>query len=153
MYCPSCGTALAQHLKYCNRCGAHLVTTTEAAAVDQFEKRIDRGMEGLGALTVLALLLILGGMAVMKWMLFGGLLIGAYMMLSAAAFIALFGLGVWQIRRLARRSNEAVGLPQFETQGHEIEPAVTQTALEAAPSVTEHTTRNLVGIQRDRVHD
>ena len=151
MYCPSCGTVLAQHLKYCNRCGA-LVATKEVEAVNSFEKRIDRQMEGLGALTVLALVSILGGMALMKWVQLGESLIIAYLLLSSVSFIALFGLGVWQIRRLARRSKEAVGLAQIEEpQVKEIGPAVTPTALEAAPSVTEHTTRGLVRMPGDRV--
>jgi hypothetical protein len=152
MYCPSCGTALAQHLKYCNRCGAHLVTTKAVEAVELFEKRIDRGMEGLVFLTVLALALILGGMALMKRIQLGEYLIIAYMVLSSAAFIALFGLGVWQLRRLARSSKEAIGTALLEQPDvSELGPAVAATALEIPASVTEHTTRGLVQVPGDRV--
>jgi hypothetical protein len=151
MYCPSCGTALDQHLKYCNRCGAQ-VTTKEVDVVNLFEKRIDRGMEGLVYLTVLALALILGGMALMKKVQFSESLIVAYMVLSSAAFVALFGVGVWQIRRLARSSKEAIGNAQLEQpDDSEIGPAAARTTLEPPLSVTDHTTRGLVRVPRDRV--
>jgi hypothetical protein len=145
MYCPACGTALDQHLKYCNRCGANLVTTREVEVVSLFEKRIDKGIEGLFWTIVFGLGVILGGMALMKKVQLNESLIIAYMVLSSAAFIALFGVGVWQVRRLARNSKEAIGIAQIEQPDvNEIGPAVARTTLEAAPSVTEHTTRGLV---------
>ena len=104
MYCQSCGTALAMQMKYCNRCGAHLVTTKEDDTVKLFEKRMDSEMEGLFWITVLGLALILGGMALMKEVQLSESLIVAYMILSSAAFRAYFGLGVWQVRRLNRSS-------------------------------------------------
>ena len=152
MYCPSCGTALDQQLKYCNRCGAHLVTSPEVERLNMVENRIDRGMEGMVYLTILALPLILGGMTLMKWVQLSESLIVAYMALSSAAFIALFGLGVWQIRRIARNSKDAIGIAQLEQPDvNELGPAAARIALEAAPSVTEHTTRGLEPVPRDRV--
>src|SRR5688500_11878851 len=100
MYCTSCGTALAENLKYCKRCGANLVTTKEIEAVNLLEKRIDHGMEVLFWTAMFGLAVILGGMALMKKIQFDRSLIIAYMVLSSSAFIALFGLGVAQVRRL-----------------------------------------------------
>ena len=152
MYCQSCGTALAMQMKYCNRCGAHLVTTKEDDTVKLFEKRMDSEMEGLFWITVLGLALILGGMALMKEVQLSESLIVAYMILSSAAFIAYFGLGVWQVRRLNRSSKEASGSVQLEEQDtNELNPAKGWPKLEAGSSVTEHTTRGLERVPRDRV--
>ena len=66
MYCPSCGQALAQQMKYCNRCGAQLATPKDSDLIALFEKRMDSEMEGLFWITVLGVGLILGGIALMK---------------------------------------------------------------------------------------
>ena len=50
-------------MKYCNRCGAQLVTTKDNDTVKLFEKRMDSEMEGLFWIIVLGLALIIGGMA------------------------------------------------------------------------------------------
>jgi hypothetical protein len=152
MYCTSCGTALAENLKYCKRCGANLVTTKEIEAVNLLEKRIDHGMEVLFWTAMFGLAVILGGMALMKKIQFDRSLIIAYMVLSSSAFIALFGLGVAQVRRLTGSSKEAIGLALLErTDVNEIDPAAVRTVLEAAPSITEHTTRGLERIRNDRL--
>jgi hypothetical protein len=102
-------------------------------------------MEGLFWSIVFGLGLLIGGMVVLKKALdFGETLLVAYMILCSTALIMYFGLGVWQIRRLARSSREASAtaqLGQVETQ--ELNPAQTLPTLEAAPSVTEHTTHTL----------
>ena len=153
MYCQSCGTPLATQMKYCNRCGAHLVTTTkEDETVKLFEKRMDSEMEGLFWITVLGLALILGGMALLKKVQLSESLIIAYMIMSSAAFIAYFGLGVWQVRRLNRSSKEASGSVQLEEQDtNELHPAKAWPTLETGSSVTEQTTRGLERVPRDRV--
>jgi len=152
MYCQSCGTPLAMQMKYCNRCGAHLVTTKGDDTVKLFEKRMDSEMEGLFWITVLGLALILGGMALLKKVQLSESLIIAYMILSSVAFIAYFGLGVWQVRRLNRSSKEANGSVQLEEQDtNELGPAKGWPKLEAGSSVTEQTTRGLERVPRDRV--
>jgi len=152
MYCQSCGTALAQHLKYCNRCGAHLVPTRKVEIVELFEKRIDKQMEGLFWTIIIGLAVILGGMALMKKAQLSEFLTFAYMVMSSAAFLALFGVGVWQVRRLARSSKEAIGTGQLEQPDFsELGPAEARTGLEVPASVTDHTTRGLVRATRDRV--
>ena len=152
MYCQSCGTALATQMKYCNRCGAHLVTTKEDDTIKLYEKRMDSEMEGLFWSTVLGLALIVGGMALLKKVQLSESLIIAYMILSSVAFIAYFGLGVWQVRRLNRSSKEAKGSVQLEGQDtKELDSATAWPTLEAGSSVTEQTTRGLERVPRDRV--
>lgn len=145
MFCPSCGIALPQQLKYCNRCGAQLNHTRETALVELFEKRMESEMEGIFWSIVFGLGLLIGGLVILKKALeLGENFLLAYMLLCSTAIIMYFGLGVWQIRRLARSSREAsetMQLGQVET--HELNPAQTLPTLEPVPSVTEHTTRTL----------
>jgi hypothetical protein len=150
MFCPSCGIALPQQLKYCNRCGAQLTTPKQTALVELYEKRMESEMEGLFWIIVFGLGLLLGGLVVLKKALdLDEKLLSAYMLLCSTALVMYFGLGVWQIRRLARSSKEASGteLPgQAET--NELNPAQTLPTLEPAPSVTEHTTHTLEPVRR-----
>lgn len=151
MYCPSCGVALSQQLTYCNRCGAQLTPQKDADLVKLFEERMDSEMEGLFWITVFGVGLILGGIALMSKVLhLGEGLIIAYMALSSAAFMAYFGLGVWQVRRLARSSREAkdiVTAGRLDTS--ELNLHQTPATLPPAPSVTENTTRTLEPVGRE----
>lgn len=149
MYCQSCGTALAMEMKYCNRCGAQLVTTKDNDTVKLFEKRMDSEMEGLFWITVLGLALILGGMALLKKMQLSESIILIYMILGFAAVIAYFGLGVWQVRRLKQSSQEATtNLPLEEGHTSELEPAKEWPTLEGGSSITDQTTRGLERVPR-----
>jgi hypothetical protein len=108
MFCPACGVALAQHLKYCNRCGFQLLTAKGAAEIDSSEKRLREEMIELFWLTVFGLGIILGGMALIKNVLhLSDWILVAYMILSSTAFTINFALSLRQIRRLARISEEA----------------------------------------------
>ena len=112
MFCSNCGVALAQQMKYCNRCGAQLVGMKDATETKLYEKRMDSEMEGLFWITVLGVALILGGMLLLTKAQLSQWMVVAYMVLSSAAFITYFGLGLWQVRRLARSVSEAKDFPQ-----------------------------------------
>ncbi|HET6647756.1 MAG TPA: hypothetical protein VFH01_10560 [Pyrinomonadaceae bacterium] len=148
MYCQSCGTALATQMKYCNRCGAQLVTTKDNDTVKLFEKRMDSEMEGLFWIIVIGLALILGGMALLKKMQFSESLILVYMILGFAAVIAYFGLGVWQLRRLKGSQETSASLPLEEGNTSELEPAKEWPTLESGSSITDQTTRGLERVPR-----
>ena len=145
MFCPSCGIALTQQLKYCNRCGAQLNATKETALVELFEKRMDSEMEGLFWITILGLGLLLGGLFVLKKVLgLGEGLLFAYMILCSTALMMYFGVGIWQIRRLAESSKQASRAPQLgQIETNELSSAKPPATLAPAPSVAEHTTRTL----------
>lgn len=148
MFCPTCGIALAQQMKYCNRCGSQS-TTRDAEVIQIIEKRMDSEMEGLFWITAFSLGFVLGGIAVMKKLnLSEGLLI-AYMILCAIGFLSYFGLGVWQIRRLSRSLRHTAytdTLPPADT--NELNPANARASLAPVLSVTEHTTRTLEPISK-----
>jgi hypothetical protein len=144
MYCPSCGSVLAQQMKYCNRCGSH-VNSSSAEIIQILEKRMDSEMEGLFWITVFGLGFVLGGIIVLKKFNLNEALIIAYLILCAIGFLSYFGLGVWQLRRLSRslKNGEPTNtltpadtseLPQLEG----------RAPVETLTSVTEHTTRTLI---------
>jgi len=156
MFCPSCGAALVSKMKFCNRCGSNLAVM-DLAAKDQveliktFEKRMDSEMEGLFWITVMGMAAIFGGAALLKKLQLTEFVIVGFMIFGAIAFLSYFALGVWQVRRLARRGEEVSGAAAFEqepSETRELNPAQTwETA-----SVTENTTRTLEPVSRGNDH-
>jgi hypothetical protein len=140
---------MSQQMKYCNRCGSQLTTTKEGALIETTEKRLYEEGVDLFWVTVIGLALILGGMVVMRKVLqLSDALIIAYMILSSTAFTINFALSLWQIRRLARISEEAranqIGRDLKEPDQLESRPAP-----EPLASITEHTTRTLEPVSRE----
>jgi len=151
MFCSSCGVALSQHLKYCNRCGAQLVTNQDAG-VKKAEKRLDEYLDGLFWLTVLGLALIFGGIALMQKLQVGSGFMIAYLVLSSTAFLVNFWLNLREVLRLARSSKEpkdTIRLDKLSTS--ELGPMNVDNFLQAGPSVTENTTRELEAIPKDKI--
>ncbi|MGH9970761.1 MAG: hypothetical protein ACREBG_23625 [Pyrinomonadaceae bacterium] len=151
MYCSFCGIALAQPMKFCNRCGGQLITAQKAALNEPTEKRLYEESVDLFWVTVIGLGMILGGIVLLRKVLnlSEGLII-AYMILSSTAFAINLGLSLWQISRLARISKEARSSIQLETfRPQELSPERVGTVLLGAPSVTENTTRTLDSISEE----
>lgn len=148
MFCPSCGVALAQQMKYCNRCGSN-VNTNNTEVIQILEKRMDSEMEGLFWITAFALGFVLGGIVVLKKMSVGEPLLIGYLTLCAVAYLSYFSLGVWQLRRLSRTLKGEVGtvFPPHET--NELPQLEARTPLESLTSVTEHTTRTLEPVSKN----
>jgi hypothetical protein len=143
MFCPTCGNALSQQLKYCNRCGANLATSDAMEAV---EKRLNAYLDGLFWLTILGLGFIIGGMILMKKFQFSETFIAVFMVLSSAAFVVNFAINLREVQRLKRAARE--GITQIEgrpTSELSLPPA--HETLSALSSVTENTTRSLEEIQ------
>ncbi len=142
MFCPTCGNALSQQLKYCNRCGANLATTDAVRAV---EKRLDEYLDGLFWITVLGLAFIIGGMLLLKKFQFSETLIVAYMVLSGAAFLVNFAINLREVQRIKRSKEGPVEIEGRTTSELNLPPV--HDSLSALPSVTENTTRSLQEIQ------
>ena len=150
MFCSSCGVASSQHLTYCNRCGAQLAAPREA--IVKAEKRLDEYLDGLFWITVFGLGFIIGGIALMQKLQVGWGLMTAYMVLSSAAFLVNFWLSLREVFRINRSSAETQSgdrLKQLNT--NELGPVSEQSFLNAAPSVTENTTRELESIRRENL--
>jgi hypothetical protein len=148
MFCPTCGNALSQQLKYCNRCGANLATA-DAATIKALEKRLDEYLDGLFWLTVLGLAFIIGGMLLMKRFQFSESLILAYMVLSSAAFLVNFAINLREVQRL-KRTREGTTQLEGRTPA-ELSLLPEYDDLRALPSVTENTTRSLEEPQNEKI--
>lgn len=142
MFCPTCGNALSQQLKYCNRCGANLATTDAARTV---EKRLDEYLDGLFWITVLGLAFIIGGMLLLKRFQFSETLIVGYMVLSGAAFLVNFAINLREVQRIKRSREGPMEIEGRTTSELSLPPV--RDSLSALPSVTENTTRSLQEIQ------
>lgn len=151
MFCSSCGVALSQHLKYCNRCGAQLATTQETV-VKKAEKRLDEYLDGLFWLTVLGLALIFGGIALMQKLQVGSIFMITYLVLSSTAFLVNFWLNLREVLRLTRSSKEPKDTIRLEQlSASELGPMNVDNFLHAAPSITENTTRELESTPKDKI--
>ena len=97
MYCPSCGFALSQEMKFCNRCGAQSIAVSETS-----KKRLDDYLDGLFWITVFGLGLILGGLALLKGLDLSQGIIIAFVIVSSLAFGINFALSLREVLRMLR---------------------------------------------------
>jgi hypothetical protein len=147
MFCSSCGVALPQKMKYCNRCGAQLISTKEGTLIESEKRLYDESVD-LFWVTVIGLGLILGGMVAMKALQLSNALIIAYMILGSTAFTINIALSLWQIRRQARIAEQARA-DQLSQGSNAPEKLESRPIPGALPSVTEHTTRTLEPVSRE----
>ena len=153
MYCSSCGVSVAQGLSYCNHCGAKLngekgdslIKTTELRA----ESLIISAMVGLFVLGLLAIAVLMGVMKAVLDLNAGQIL--GFATLSFLIMLLIEGVLIWRLSRRQRGAEEtgAVALSK-EQPMRELDPARARELPEAMPSVTEHTTRTLEPIYRER---
>jgi hypothetical protein len=148
MYCPSCGTESAG-LNYCNRCGANLIATATAPVVQYVPISVTKPILIISALVAL---ITLGG--------FAGIVSGTIEMVERGAgqvspALPVIGLpcilviDILLIRQLSKliavalsSSRAPVPQPIAPAQADSrYMPPPTTARLEAAPSVTENTTR------------
>ena len=136
MYCSTCGKAVTPGLSYCNHCGAKL----SEAKGDNLTKNLLFFMTavfvfGLGAIIFL--------MMAMK-MVFGAEylpLVIAFTLLSFLIMLGVEGVFVWMLLSRKKGAKEAA---------KDLGEAKARILPEPALSVTEHTTRTLEPVDRDR---
>lgn len=155
MYCSSCGAALAQGLRYCNRCGAKLTLPADAsekesphiklAEVAQFVS-VATGVIGFGGLFLIVILV--------RELLKRGVETNAIVLLTALSLLMVFGVSVLLIRQLSSvlgvylQSGRAAESEKAELSGRQT--AALEASSEPVPSVIEHTTRTLEPSYRER---
>ena len=143
MYCQSCGVAIAQSMKYCNRCGALQVTSTEATLSERQEKRLNDYLDGLFWITVFGVALTVGGMIALKKLQFSDAFIVAFLILSASAFLLNLVLNMRVVFSILKSSKAVKSLEETPTLNtNELEEMKTANVLQPVPSVTENTTRS-----------
>lgn len=152
MYCPSCGTELTQGLVYCNRCGANLKPVTNSASVPPAKL-----VGAAWAISVAIALVTLGGFG----MIFGlvmalitrgmGLSDGGMTMVvfTSLIILAIDWLLVRQLSRvLGVHLLSSGGTPPIKA-ADTVVPQI-GSPLEPVSSVTDHTTRTLEPVRRER---
>lgn len=149
MYCHACGIALIQPTKYCNRCGAELITSGAALKHQAaLEKRLDSYLDGVFWVSVFGLAFIVGGAILLKKVGFSDLVILTYAVLSSIIFLINLGLNLWSSVSLLRRAKERNASIQAAPETAELNPARPEIFLTPANSVTENTTRSFEPLPR-----
>ncbi|HET6670216.1 MAG TPA: hypothetical protein VFH15_08280 [Pyrinomonadaceae bacterium] len=152
MYCQSCGIAIGQAMRFCNRCGTSVVAHDPAEA-QRLEKRLDNYLDGLFWITAIGVALTGGGLLLLKKAEFSERFLLAFLILSATAFLVNFGLSLWVVRGIHRSSKPEKALTPSPTDTHELDPMRNQPALQPAASVTENTTRSFEPLYNKRNSD
>lgn len=153
MYCASCGTEVTGDLSYCNRCGANLKPLVTQAGVAP-TKLVGAAWAISIAVTLVTLLgfgMVFG--VVMTLIERGINLSPGGMALVFSALFFIFMIVALLIRQLSR----VLSLPQLPVETATVRPQVGETAVPElgavrtpAASVTDHTTRTLEPVYRDR---
>ena len=152
MFCSSCGVALPQRTKFCNRCGAKLTKKNESkssSAEDAFGEYLD----GLFWTAFWGLGVIIGGIVILKKALeLDTSLIIAYAVVSSLAFAVVYALTLWKTLHFARLSREERRREKLdERDTNKLAPGGEQPVFQSTPSVVETTTRNLETSSRERL--
>jgi hypothetical protein len=156
MYCSTCGKPVTAGLSYCNHCGARLGGGKSAGA-NQTELFPESLVWAIVSVFVVGLGGTIGLMAVMKDAAFQPGVIISLTLLSFALMLAVEGVLVWLL--LGRRKSEKVSAKQEAkaqleaTATRELGVVETRALPEPVASVTDHTTRTLEPVYRERKAD
>jgi hypothetical protein len=155
MYCASCGKDIVEGLRFCNRCGAQIGDDTDPNALA--ESSFNALVGALLTIPIVGIGLILGLLVVMKRELgFADDAVMVVVFLSFLLLTAAEGGFIWLMLSRTRRKKKKVmsdvaGQPQLnEASTKTLSEGQPLGFGEAAPSVTEHTTRTLDPVRRDR---
>jgi len=160
MYCSSCGSAVAASLSYCNRCGAEVNTklSTRKAAEPQGPAFPENLVWAIVAVSVGGLGVLIGLMAVMKQALhLENEVITAFLILSFLILLVAEISFIWLLVSTQRRAHKREREPYVtEVKGgatKELGAPEDLLLTEPVLSVTEHTTRTLEPVYRERKTD
>lgn len=149
MYCQSCGAAISQAMRFCNRCGSSVLVPTDAAELKKSEKRLDDYLDGLFWITAFGVGLTAGGMALLKKVGLSENLLIAFVILSSTAFLINFVINLWIVLGIVRKSKAAKAMIDAAANTSELESAKAAPLLQPA-SVTDNTTRSFEPIYTKR---
>ena len=151
MYCSACGVNVAQGLSYCNYCGAK-VGEKSVSASKSSEVRPEFLISSMMVLFVFGLIAITLLMGMMKQVL--GLPVERVLGFAALPFLLMLIIEGVCLRLLLRRNRgtEATGANALlkEQTTKQLDRAEERLLAEPAPSVTDHTTRTLEPVYRER---
>src|SRR5262245_2647404 len=117
MYCSSCGTAVAQGLNYCKRCGAKLSTAKAEDITNQAEMFPESLVWAIVVVFIVGLGATIGLMTVMKLVLdFDRGLIIAFSLLSFLLMLVVESVFIWMLLGRKRSAKEAVDTNRLNEQ-------------------------------------
>jgi|SRR6266487_5151057 len=152
MYCSTCGVNVAQGLSYCNYCGATLSGAKGETRIKSPEVKPEILVSSMVVVFVFGLVAITMMIGVMKTVL--ALNAGQILAFTLLSFLIMVFLESVFIRLLLRRKRgaEAEGNTVLSKRQatKELDAAQARALPEPVPSVTEHTTRELEPIHRER---
>jgi hypothetical protein len=157
MFCSSCGKSVNPGLSFCNHCGARVAGKNEDGVSRIPESSFNLLVIALIGVPIAGIGVIIGLLTVMKKELgFGGDLIGFIALMGfILLLIAELGL-IWLLRhhtKMSKRSNEPPPPALLQTSDVVIKglpESQMQPIHQPMQSVTEHTTRTLDAIPRER---
>ena len=152
MYCQSCGTAIGQAMRFCNRCG-NSVLASDPAERKRSEKRLDDYLDGLFWITAIGVALTAGGLWIMKKAELSEHFLVIFLVLSSTAFLINFAFSLWMAVGIARSSKSFKTLTPTNVDTHELEQTQAAAMLEPGASVTENTTRSFEPVYNKRNSD
>ena len=153
MYCPACGSSIAQGLSYCNHCGAKLNEVKGDDRTKSSELRAESliisAMVGLFVLGLLAIAVLMKVMKAVLDLDAGHIL--AFTLLSFLIMLLIEGVLFWRLTRRNRGAEETGATALSKEQAtKELDAAQARVLPEAVPSVSEHTTRSFDPIYSER---
>ena len=155
MYCSTCGKSVTAGLSYCNHCGAKLGGADSVVAANPTELFPESLIWAIVTVFIVGLGGTIGLMAVMKDAgNFGPGMILGLTFLSFGVMLAVEAVLIWLL--LSRRKGEIVSAKQETITQHEgaatreLGAAEARALPEPAASVTDHTTRTLEPVYRER---
>ena len=147
MYCPSCGTQLAQGLSYCKHCGANLRTLQIREEHKSPEKTIDSVVWVIVGTTITILGMCLGALVLMSDKAIDFRLGTVFVILSFVALVLVEAVLVWRLVHLNKGAKDGRGLIQPGDSDAEAPETARMHALSepgvSVTSITENTTREL----------
>ena len=157
MFCPSCGAECLQKTNFCKRCGANMNPAANTVEVHLPRAGVTGMVWAIAAFSLIGLiasLIMLGSLGGPGSGYSEGSVIFAFVTCLMFVF-SVAGLLTWQLARLINTYRDAVRqtinksqfeiLPAPQPQPLQSQPVYLQAAPSHAPSVVEHTTRQMAG--------
>ena len=158
MFCPTCGFEYTQKTNYCKRCGGNLTSSEKPPVIQLPALKVTGAFFVIAAFVLFSLMFVYNFYWDMIRREIRGPELFVPLVLGVGVIGAVAGLLCWQLSRLitvARKqedwaaNQERPTFREVQPQGRIIAPTdPTRNAVEA-PSVIEHTTRQMAGVYRE----
>ena len=158
MFCPTCGFEYTQKTNYCKRCGATLTASDKPPVIQLPTLKITGVFFVIAAFVLFSLMFVYNFYWDMIRREIRGPELFVPFVLGVGVIGAVAGLLSWQLSRLitvARKQEdwaakqERLTFREVQPQGRFIAPADPIRNAAEAPSVVEHTTRQMAGVYRE----